>query len=71
MAWHRQRAPELNDVLDASSVEMTSISSTAPVPDVARTVWAACGWVPQCSNSDPRDGPHEQTPGPADVVTGC
>lgn len=45
MAWHRQRAPELNDVLEASSVEMTTVANTAPVPDVARAVLAACSWL--------------------------
>lgn len=46
LAWHRQRAPELNDILDASTIEMATVSNTAPVPEVARTVLAACDWLP-------------------------
>ena len=46
MAWHRERAPELDAVLDASVVEMTSISNTASILDVARSALAVGGWLP-------------------------
>lgn len=49
MAWHRQQAPELNDLLDASTVDMVTVANTASVPEVARSVLVACDWLPAAS----------------------
>ena len=39
MAWHRQRAPELSEILDRSAVRMVAVSNTRQVSEVAQEVF--------------------------------
>ena len=44
MAWHRERAPELDRLLDAATLPMTVVENTGAKEDVARAVLDAVGW---------------------------
>jgi predicted kinase len=47
LAWHRRHAPELDAVLDRSSVPMVTVANTRPAAEVARAVLVAAGWIPR------------------------
>jgi hypothetical protein len=42
LEWHLARAPELDAILDASSLPMAEIDATAPPREVAAAVLRAC-----------------------------